>query len=259
METWIALLSTIFVWWFATGLILFLDGLPRRTYRWTVLATTLVAALAILAIVISAADASALSAFVAFLAAIAVWGWNEVAFLMGGITGPRRRPCPADVRGWIRFKLAVQTLLWHEALLAASATLLAAATWSGPNKVALWTFLVLWAMRASAKLNIFFGVPNTTREFLPTHLGYLASYFRAAPASLLLPVSIAAGTGMTIWFFARASIAPSASFEEAGATLLAILTALAVIEHLFMIIPAPSATLWAWALRTDSRPPSSRL
>ena len=35
------LLYTLFVWWFSTGVILFLNGLPRRTFKWTMLGTTL--------------------------------------------------------------------------------------------------------------------------------------------------------------------------------------------------------------------------
>ena len=30
-------LYALFVWWFSTGLIIYLDGLPRSTYRWTML------------------------------------------------------------------------------------------------------------------------------------------------------------------------------------------------------------------------------
>ena len=29
------LLFTVFVWWFATGVILYLDGLRQRTFKWT--------------------------------------------------------------------------------------------------------------------------------------------------------------------------------------------------------------------------------
>ena len=33
-------LYALFVWWFSTGLILWLDGLPRRTFRWSLLGAT---------------------------------------------------------------------------------------------------------------------------------------------------------------------------------------------------------------------------
>ncbi|MBV8868454.1 MAG: DUF3623 family protein, partial [Acetobacteraceae bacterium] len=37
-------LFALFVWWFSTGLIIFLDGLPRRTFRWSMLGATVLLA-----------------------------------------------------------------------------------------------------------------------------------------------------------------------------------------------------------------------
>lgn len=251
MDAWAALALTVFVWWFATGAILFLDGLPRRTFRLTIGITTAVAGIAFAVLATSASGTDAADAYVAFLCAIAIWGWNEVAFLMGGVTGPRRSACPPEAAGWRRFVLALQTLLYHEALILACGVVIAAVTWGAPNKVGLWTFGVLWAMRASAKLNIFLGVPNITHEFLPAHLAYLKGYFRFSPASALLPISIGAGTLAVVILGMAARNAPPSGFEEAACVLLSSLTALAVIEHLFMVVPLPSSTLWAWAMRVD--------
>ena len=33
-------LHGLLIWWFSTGLILFLDGLPKRTFRWSMAAAT---------------------------------------------------------------------------------------------------------------------------------------------------------------------------------------------------------------------------
>ncbi len=252
MNVWVALVCAVFVWWFATGAILFLDGLPRRTFRWTILGATALTGIAYTVLVVNASDTSTSAAYTAFACAIVIWGWNEIAFLMGGITGPRRNTCPVDAKGWRRFGLAFQTLLYHEAMIAGCGLLIVAITWNAPNKVALWTFLVLWIMRASAKLNIFLGVPNITHEFLPSHLGYLKSYFRFSSPSRLLPISIGAGVLAAIWLAACARAAPAASFEEAGFMLLASLTALAVVEHIFMVVPLPSSALWGWAMRTPA-------
>ena len=252
MSMWAALASTVFVWWFATGAILLLDGLPRHTYRWTIGIATALTGVAFAAVVASAPATSASAAYVGFICAIVIWGWNEIAFLMGGITGPRRSICPADAKGWRRFGFAFQTLLYHEALIAACGALIAAVTWQAPNKVALWTFLLLWVMRASAKLNIFFGVPNITHEFLPAHLSYLKSYFRFSPINALLPISIGGGALGAFALGAAASDAPAASFQEASFALLSSLTALAVLEHIFMVVPLPSSALWAWAMRAPT-------
>ena len=34
------ILYALFVWWFSTGLILYLDRLPRHTFRWSMLGAT---------------------------------------------------------------------------------------------------------------------------------------------------------------------------------------------------------------------------
>ena len=41
-DVFAALLYTIFVWWFSTGIILFLNGLPRHTFKWTMSAATVI-------------------------------------------------------------------------------------------------------------------------------------------------------------------------------------------------------------------------
>jgi putative photosynthetic complex assembly protein 2 len=36
-------LYTLFLWWFSTGLIVWLDGLPPRTFRWSLTGATILA------------------------------------------------------------------------------------------------------------------------------------------------------------------------------------------------------------------------
>ena len=247
------LLVTVFVWWFFTGAILFLDGLPRRTFKWSRLVATVLTAGAFAALVASAHDTSVLGAYVAFVSAILVWGWNEVAFLLGGMTGSRRTACPPDAAGLRRFILAAQTLSYHEALILASFALVAIVTWNAPNTIALWTFAILWIMRISAKLNIFLGVRNITHEFLPPHLTYLKSYFRIRPMNALLPFSVCLGSLAATMLALRSVEASPAGFEAAGLALLATLTGLAVLEHIFMILPLPFGQLWSWAMRGRER------
>ena len=40
-ELLLPVLYTLFAWWFSTGVILYLDGLPRHTFRWTLNGATL--------------------------------------------------------------------------------------------------------------------------------------------------------------------------------------------------------------------------
>ena len=131
--------------------------------------------------------------YAAFTYAVFVWGWHEMAFFMGFITGPRRTACPAGAAGWRRFGLAVQACIDHELAILATGVAVLWATWHAPNQVGLWTFLALWGMRLSAKLNVFLGVLNLGEAFLPAHLAYLLSYMRRRRMNALMPVSLAGG------------------------------------------------------------------
>jgi putative photosynthetic complex assembly protein 2 len=204
----------------------------------------------------TAQDTSPTGAYISFLSALAVWGWLEMSFLMGFITGPRRTGCPADAAGWRRFQLAVQALLYHELAILAAAGLLVLLTWHAPNQTGTLAFLILAAMRISAKLNIFLGVPNLTDEFLPARLAYLKSYFRTRAWNWLFPVSILGSTGVAI-ILARRALAADSS-DAVGSALLFTLVALAILEHFFMIMPLPDAALWRWAVPASAAKPIER-
>ncbi len=241
---------TLFLWWFSTGAILYLDGLPRRTFRWSLLGASVLLAVALRGLAASSLDTSVAGAYVAFTCSLVVWGWNEMAFLMGYATGSRRSPCPPDCSGWRHFGHAIQAILHHELALLLSGAVVLALTWGGPNQVGAWTFLVLWAMRLSTKLNIYLGVPNLTEEFLPEDLAYLRSFFRNEPMNLLFPLSVTVSTTITV-LVARAAFAPQESVAETtGLAFVLTLTALGVLEHWLLVVPLPAASLWSWGLRS---------
>ena len=240
----------LFAWWFSTGVILYLVGLPRATHKWTMAASTALLVLALAAVARTASDTGHAAAYIGFTAALAVWAWQEVAFLLGYVTGPRRVPCPAQATGWRRARLALQTVLHHELALLALGGALVALTWHQPNRGALATFAILWAMRQSAKLNFFLGVRNLNDQFLPEHLAYLHSYFRRRRMNGLFPLSVIVATVATVaaWQVALGGDLPAAG--EAAALLAATLLSLGVLEHWFMVIPLPSHALWNWGLRS---------
>jgi putative photosynthetic complex assembly protein 2 len=241
-------LFCLFVWWFSTGVILYLDGLPRRTFRWSLMAASALAAVALYGIAISSSDDSARGAYVAFTCALALWGWHEMTFLMGLLTGPRRSACPAGATGWLRLRYAIETIAYHELAIAGTALLLAAITANGSNRLGLWTFLLLWFMRISAKINVFLGVPNLSEDWLPNDLLFLQSYFRKAPMNMFFPLAVTAATIATV-LLAQAAFSPA--LTPAGSTglmLLAVLMGLAVLEHWFLVLPFPFAAIWAWGL-----------
>ena len=243
-------LYTLFVWWFSTGAILYLDGLPRPTFRWSMAGATAVLAAALYGLRASSVDASVAGAYIADTSSVRVWGWLEMSFLMGFITGPWRAPCPADCRGWLRFRYALRTILHHEFALIAGAIAVFLLTREGGNQVGLWTFVILWAMRQSAKVNVFLGVRNLSEEFLPAHLRYLETFFARKAMNPLWPVSVTAASVVAVLLWQRACAPDAGAFDATRYTFLATLLSLAVVEHLFMVMPLPATALWNWGLRS---------
>lgn len=242
-------LFAIFVWWFSTGLVMLLDGLPRTTFRWSHLLASLLALGALAGLVHTAPQTTPAGAFCAFTCALLVWGWHELSFLTGWVTGPRQVAATPGVRGWPRFVQAVQAILWHELAILASGCLILALTWEAPNQVGMATFAVLWVMRISAKLNVFLGVRNLSTELLPPHLAYLGSYFRRRAMNLLLPVSISAATAVAVSLVLDALASPPGSADAVGGLLVATLLVLAIVEHWLLVLPLQATALWRWALR----------
>ncbi len=246
------ILFTLFLWWFSTGAILFLDGLPKRTYRWSMTGATVVLIGALYALSITSTDTSVAAAYCAFTCALLVWGWLEMSFLMGFITGTRTGDCPPDAQGWRRALYAFETILYHEAALVCGALVIATITWDAPNQLGLWTFLVLLFSRASTKLNLFLGVRNLSEEFLPEHLRYLQTYFTRKPMNLLFPLSVTVGTVLAAVLWQSAMAASPDVATAAGLSFLATLLTLAVLEHWFLIVPINFSAMWNWSLRSHA-------
>jgi putative photosynthetic complex assembly protein 2 len=197
-----------------------------------------------------AADPSVGGAYTAFSCAILVWGWLEMAFLMGYITGPRKSACATPCSGWRHFLHASQAVIYNELATALATGAVYFMSLGMPNRLALWTILILWTMRISAKLNLFFGVPNLGEGFLPAHLQYLKSFFRKRAMNFLFPLSITASTVALALLIERYASADG-DFQSVSYALSASLLSLAVLEHWFMVLPLPSERLWAWALRAE--------
>jgi putative photosynthetic complex assembly protein 2 len=247
---WATAATALILWWFSTGLILWrvrvadnAGGLAHQ--RSVILGAPLLAA-GVIGIIASSGDASAGGVYAAFLSALAIWGWIELAFLSGVIAGPHRYPCPPRTPLAERFIRAFGTIAWHEGLLAFTTLGLALFLADGANPFGWLTFATLFLARISAKLNLFFGVPRINTEFVPRPLRHMTSHFRLAPITFMFPVSV---TGLS---FATAIWADRAGLAEGGAAvgyaLLAALTALALLEHWFMVLPVPDQKLWRWML-----------
>ena len=241
------LLFALLMWFIGTAAVVWLDSRPVATFRASLSLAGAAAIAAALWVWAEAGDQSVGGAYAGFAAAIVIWGWHEMSFLMGAVAGPNRLACPPGLSGPARFRAATATVIHHEVAIALTAALLVALTWGQPNQAAPLTFLLLFGLRLSAKFNLFLGVPNLSDEVFPAHLAYLKSYFRQRVINPLFPISVLLAVAVAIWAWRVAEAAPANSGASATATLLAGLTVLGLVEHLFLVLPLRDARLWRWA------------
>ena len=243
-------LYALFIWWFSTGVIMYLDGLPRATFKWSILGATVLMLFSLWGVYASRNDASVAGAYCAFSCGLLAWGWQEISFYMGYVTGTRKQPCPEGCSGWKHFGHAIQTSLWHELAIIAMGVVIVALTWGAKNQIGMWTFMVLWWMHQSAKLNVFLGVRNLNEEFLPEHLQFLKSFLTKKPMNLLFPLSITISTVILVKLVQAAHQVHGSRFDAAGFCFLAMLMGLAIVEHWLLMLPLPAAALWGWSLKS---------
>lgn len=240
-------------WWLGTVVILYRAGMSSASFGRTLLGATALLIIGAYALVVSRNDPSELGAYLAFLGAVAVFGWHEVSYLFGFVSGPRPKPCPDDCNGWDRFLMGVMTCVYHEIAVVLTVLLLAALTLNAENQVGLWTLSVLWLMRWSAKLNIFFGVRNLHVDFWPEHLAYLKSFTRRRSMNSFFPVAMTLAGLCVVGLFSAAINAAPGSGTRTGAMLAATMLCLAMLEHLFLVVKVPDERLWKPGLRTRHR------
>ena len=247
-----ACIFTALCWWLGTGVILWLDRLNPRSFRFSLAGWTVLLALSFWGVAHSMREVSVVNAYLAFGSVIVMWGWHELTFLTGWITGPRKTPLETGVQGWPRLVQSVQVMLYHELALLANFALLWWMQEGQHNHVAICTYALLWFMRLSAKLNLFFGVPQNGAQYLPEHLKYLASYFRTRDMTLWFVLSM--GAAMGTWFWLVWLAQQGAVAITTGWVMLATLLGLAIVEHVIMIFPWPLERLWGWAMDHTRKP-----
>jgi putative photosynthetic complex assembly protein 2 len=94
------------------------------------------------------------------------------------------------VEGLQRFLRAWGAIAYSEMALIAATVLLVLASQGAANTVGMWTFVVLFAARITAKINVYLGVPNINEEFLPSPVRHLSSHFRKSPMNGFFPWSV---------------------------------------------------------------------
>ncbi len=242
----------ILVWWISTGLVLYLVWRPAASRRLSMVVMTAVLPFAFYALDVSSAVTTPAAAYTGFAAALVLWAWHEMSFLLGIVTGPRTVACVKSANARAALGAATETVIYHEFAIAVTAALAVILTWDEPNQCGTWTFLILWLMRLSTKINIYLGVPNVTEDFLPKHLGYLKSYFCNRSMNALFPLSVTAATLATAWLASAALSAGASDFETVSYGLLATFAALGVVEHWFLVLPLPAGDLWKWSLSANA-------
>jgi putative photosynthetic complex assembly protein 2 len=243
---------TLILWWFGTGIILYLDSLKPQTFRWSMIGATLAFTLALYGISRTSGNVTPLGACAAFCFGLTAWGWQLASFYFGYVTGPRKTGCDAGVVGFRRFIEAARTSLYHELVAVASALVIVALSWGEPNKTALWTFLLLWSMHLSAKLNLYFGVPSLNETLLPHHLKYLVTFMRCKPMNHFFPVAITAATVGTTLLVKAACEAPPSSYAMTNDVILATLMMLGLLEHWLLVTPHQINAIWQWRRNGES-------
>lgn len=170
-----------------------------------------------------------------------------MAFLTGWLTGPRRVALDAGLGLRQRFIQSLQVLLHHELALVFNFAVLLFLQQGQPNHMALCTFALLWCMRLSAKLNLFFGVPFVGEHYLPAHLRYIGSYFKQAPVTLCFYLTM--GISCITWAWMVWEVQSGLVLVNAAWVLLSSLLGLAIIEHVLMVFALPLQKLWGWAMQ----------
>ena len=240
-------LFAVFCWWFGTGAILWLVRLPTSTFRWSMFCLSFLLGLSLWTASLSMRSHSVLNAYIGFVSVIAMWSWHEMAFLTGWLAGPRRLPLDPGLGLNQRFGQSVMALLYHEVALLFNFGVLLALQQGQPNHVALCTYALLWCMRLSAKLNLFFGVPQVGEQYLPVHLRYIGSYFKSGRISPFFFFTMA--LSVVVWSWMVWELQTGAVMISAAWVLLSSLLGLAIIEHLLMVFALPLQRLWGWAMK----------
>ncbi len=182
-------------------------------------------------------DTSIWGSYIAFAAGTLIWAWHELGFYSGILTGPWRAPCPPGVSGWRRFGYALATHLYHEAAVLVELGLLWWVHHDAANLVGVITFISMWALQHSAKLNVLLGVRYLQVSLFPQHLRYLGSFWKQRPHNPFFLASVLTSSLLAIELWIRAGVlAPDGS--AVGITLLASVMTLGTLEHWLLMLPA---------------------
>lgn len=238
---WLPALYAIAFWWASTGVIIYFNFQPQfyGFAFWSSLALAIASCVALFRL---RDEGSTRSAYLSFTAASLVWAFVEVSFYTGYVVGPAVRPIFSVGPSWMSFFKAIHRSLYHEALVLALAGAMIALFWNAKNRFGLYTFLLFWLMHQSAKLNIFLGVMNTGREFVPDSVSDIATYMTVARINWLFPISITLCTILS-YRLIQLSLSAKEAWRKVGYMLTGMMAILAWLEHWLLVLPL-NQSLW---------------
>lgn len=242
------------VWWLSTGLVLAVVNRSQggRTAALRLMVPmSAVGAAGIALLVLGAGRPTPLGSYAGFFGALLVWAWHEAAFLTGLLAGPARGECPPGLTGLARFRAAWRAVSDHEIAILITGVGLFVLLAGSPNTFGLAAFGLLWGMRISAKLLIFLGAAHAVSDMMPSRIAYLKSYFNTTRTTPLFPLFLAVAGVLFAVLVVGASQAGEAH-SVVGHTLLATFMALAIVEHLVLVLPVSDTALWRWAMARSS-------
>ena len=251
MHTLLPVAFVTLLWWSSTGAVLWLANGRTAQLQHRLLAMTFLCGIGFAGLIIASASDAVWAPYLAFISALAVWAWIEFAFLAGMVTGPHSGDCPPDVSERQRFRLAFRTIMHHEFTLAAALIAIWAVNHVSGNMMGFYTFALLWLMRLSAKLTIFSGAPTLSIDMMPHRLAHMKTYFRVDRIGPVFWASIITNSVLlaaAVWCLLNEKVSAEA---HTGLVMLTTLVALAVLEHLFMVLPLRDSALWGWAMSNN--------
>ncbi|GAA0787219.1 DUF3623 domain-containing protein [Roseibium denhamense] len=246
----IAVLIATCVWWLSTGLVLVIVhwAIRKKLEPWQLLPlVTLVGIAGFLLMVEGSTRPTPMGSYMGFFGALLVWAWHETTFLTGMVTGRNKGVCPPDVKGYARFRAAWRAVCDHEIAILLTAVFLWFVLSGAPNTFGLATFGLLWGMRISAKLLIFLGARHAISALMPPGISHLQTYFNTGSTTPFFPLLLAIAVGLFTVLVAGA-FAAHTDYSVVGHILLASFMALAIIEHLILVLPVSDTALWRWAV-----------
>jgi len=237
-----AVLFVIALWWLGTGLVLVLQQRLNSASRLNKIALACATLVSLSGIYITSTSLSESAQFFGFTSAVVLWGCIELSYYLGFITGLHCRPCPENVTTWKRFRLALGASIWHELLVLSLGFILIVSQHDAINTIGLNTYLVLWLMRWSAKLNLFLGVPNFSTAWFPERLEHVASYIKTGSISPFYFISVLGASTIVVQLLHKAN---QIDVQHPYLYIMpAVLLILAVVEHLFMVVPFQDLKMW---------------